>query len=98
MPGKEGRAPAENRHGGAPRDAASRVMGRKAPRKRLKRAALSRACAGAAAPERLSALRSRHAGAERSWHDPGESAAAGTVAAVRNLETAECVRCSGWRN
>jgi hypothetical protein len=43
--------------------------------------------AGAAAPERLSALRSRRAGAERSGHDPGESAAAGTMGAVRNVET-----------
>jgi hypothetical protein len=40
MPVKEARTPAENRHGGAPRDAASRVKGRQAPRKRLTRVPL----------------------------------------------------------
>ena len=64
MPVKEARAPAENRHGGAPRDAASR--GRDARRLASAWARGVIACrAGVATPERLSALRSRRAGAER---------------------------------
>ena len=69
-------APAENRHGGAPRGARPRVMGPQAlSQKRLGVPRPYRHVAGARhAPERLSALRHPSIGVGREDQDPGANA------------------------